>query len=364
MLFDAGLTKDIDAIAADAARLEVEGFDGSWIGETRHDPFMQVLEGCRATSSLQVGTAVAIALARSPMTVANSAYDLAAYSRGRFVLGLGSQVKPHIERRFAMPWSSPAARMRDFVLALRAIWEAWHDEVPLDFRGEFYTHTLMTPFFTPPRHGWGPPPVFLAGVGTLMSEVAGEVADGFFVHAFSTPRYIAEVTLPALVRGHERSGRALDGLVVAGPVFACVGRDESELASAIAGTKAQIAFYASTPDYRAVLDLHGWGDAQPELTRLSKAGRWRDMADVIDGEMLHAFAVVGEPETVGREVIARFAPLMNRVSFYAPYEHDPSIWPDVLRSARAASDEATASRAAANRVTAGRADHAHTNGEI
>jgi probable F420-dependent oxidoreductase len=298
---------------------------------------MQVMEAGRATSTLQLGTAVAIAFARNPMTVANSAYDLAAFTRGRFVLGLGSQVKAHIERRFAMPWSSPAARMRDFVLALRAIWTAWSDGTQLDFHGQFYTHTLMTPFFAPPAHQWGAPPVYLAGVGPRMTEVAGEVADGFFVHAFSTPRYIAEVTVPALMCGRQRIGRDdLEGFTLAGPVFACVGRDEAELASAIVGTKAQIAFYASTPGYRPVLDLHGWGDAQHELTRLSKAGRWLDMGAVVDDEMLHEFAVVGDPETVGRQIAGRYSNLMDRVSFYAPYPHDPSVWPDVLGAARTA----------------------------
>jgi probable F420-dependent oxidoreductase len=337
MLFDAALSKVIDAIATDATRVQAEGFDGGWVGETRHDPFMQVMEAGRATSTLQLGTAVAIAFARNPMTVANSAYDLAAFTSGRFVLGLGSQVKAHIERRFAMPWSSPAARMRDFVLALRAIWTAWSDGTQLDFHGQFYTHTLMTPFFAPPAHQWGAPPVFLAGVGPRMTEVAGEVADGFFVHAFSTPRYIAEVTVPALMCGRQRIGRDdLEGFSLAGPVFACVGRDDAELAAAIVGTRAQIAFYASTPGYRSVLDLHGWGDAQHELTRLSKAGRWLDMGAVVDDEMLHAFAVVGDPETVGRQIATRYSNLMDRVSFYAPYPHDPSVWPDVLAAARAA----------------------------
>jgi len=343
MLFDSALTKIIDEIASDAARVQAEGFDGGWVGETRHDPFMQVMEAGRATSTLQLGTAVAIAFARNPMTVANSAYDLAAYTRGRFVLGLGSQVKPHIERRFAMPWSNPAERMRDFVLALRAIWTSWSDDTQLDHRGRFYTHTLMTPFFAPPAHEWGPPPVYLAGVGPRMTEVAGEVADGFFVHAFSTPRYITDVTIPALMGGRSRIGRDdLEEFTIAGPVFACVGRDDAELESAITGTKARIAFYASTPGYRSVLDLHGWGGVQEELTRLSKAGRWLEMGAAVDDEMLHAFAVVGDPATVGRQIVERYSGLMDRVSFYAPYPHDASVWPEVLAAARASDRTRTA----------------------
>lgn len=341
MLFDAGLTKDFAETGVHAARLESEGFDGAWIGETRHDPFMQMLEAARPTATMTVGTAVAIAFARSPMTVANSAHDLAAYSQGRFVLGLGSQVRPHIERRFAMPWSSPAARMREFVLAMRAIWRSWQDGERLDFRGDFYSHTLMTPFFAPPAHEWGVPPVYLAGVGPMMTEVAGEVADGFFVHAFTTPRYLREVTLPALGRGRQRRDGAIasdkgafEGLHIAGPVFACVGRNDAELAVAISGTKAQIAFYASTQAYRGVLELHGWGDLQPELTGLSKQGRWTDMADAIDDSMLHTFAVVGDPETVGTGIAERFGQMMTRAMFYAPYDHDPRIWTEVLNAAR------------------------------
>ena len=176
--------------------------------------------------------------------------------------------------------------MREFVLALKAIWAAWQDGTKLDFRGDFYTHTLMTPFFSPPAHEYGPPPVFLAGVGELMTEVAGEVADGFFVHPFGTTRYFDEVTRPALERGRAKAGRALDGFDICGPSFVTVGRNEAEMAAAVKGTKDQIAFYASTPAYRGVLDLHGWGDLQPELTRLSKEGRWSDMGELITDEML------------------------------------------------------------------------------
>ena len=218
------------------------------------------------------------------MTLANTAFDLARYSQGRFVLGLGSQVKPHIERRFSMPWSHPAARMREFVAALRAIWASWQDGEKLDFRGDFYTHTLMTPFFSPSAHEWGAPPVYLAGVGKLMTEVAGEVCDGFFFHGFTTPSYLQRghaagvVARPGEGRAHRSRKAALDGFAIAGPAFTCVGRTEDELAAAIRGAKEQIAFYASTPAYRGVLEHHGWGDLQPELTRMSKEGKWKEMA--------------------------------------------------------------------------------------
>jgi probable F420-dependent oxidoreductase len=328
ILIDATLTKSIADTKSAARGIETAGYDGLWVGETKHEPFLQLLHASDATEHITVGTAIAIAFARTPMTLANAAYDLAQYSRGRFVLGLGSQVKPHIERRFSMPWSHPAPRMRELVLALRAIWATWQDDVPLDFRGDFYTHTLMTPFFSPEPHEFGPPPVFVAGVGERMTQVAGEVADGFFFHPFTTDRYLHEVTLPALRRG--RGADDLTGFTLAGPVFTCTGRDDAELAVAIKGTKDQIAFYASTPAYRPVLDLHGWGDLQPELTRLSKAGRWSEMGYAIDDELLHAFAVVGEPAAVGKGLRERWGDTAARVTLYATYPADPAMWPEVI----------------------------------
>lgn len=327
---------DLVTAAEGARRCEAEGYDGIWTGETKHDPFMAALLGAQATSRVTVGTAVAIAFARSPMTTANSAYDLAQLSGGRFVLGLGTQVKPHIERRFSMPWSDPAARMREYVVALGAIWSSWHDGTKLDFAGDYYTHTLMTPFFAPERHGFGPPPVFLAGVGALMTAVAGEVCDGFHFHPFTTVDYLRDVTVPALRRGRARGGHdSLDGFDIAGPAFACIGRDEEELHRAIKGTKQQIAFYASTPTYRPVLDHHGWGDLQPELTRLTKEGRWAELGDAIGDEVLHAFAAVGDPEQVARQLRDRWLHLATRISLYTPYQVDPAIWPEVLDRLRA-----------------------------
>ncbi len=336
MLVDSTLTKRITETKGAAAAIEATGYDGLWVGETKHEPFLQLLHAADATERITIGTAIAIAFARTPMTLASAAYDLAQYSSGRFVLGLGSQVKPHIERRFSMPWSHPAPRMRELVLALRAIWASWHDGEKLDFRGDFYTHTLMTPFFAPDRHDFGPPPVYLAGVGRLMTEVAGEVCDGFFFHPLTTEQYLRDVTVPALERGRAKAGKAgLDGFTLAGPAFTCTGRNEAELAAAVKGTKDQIAFYASTPAYRPVLELHGWGDLQPELTRLSKEGRWSEMGDAVDDELLNAFAVVGEPAEVGRRLRERWGPVATRISLYATYKADRAVWPvvvDALRS--------------------------------
>ncbi|HMD25634.1 MAG TPA: LLM class F420-dependent oxidoreductase [Streptosporangiaceae bacterium] len=330
MKIDKGLSKDILRTEQDAKEIEESGYDGLWVGETKHDPFMQCLLAARATSRVNVVTSVAIAFARTPMLLANLGFDLALYSQGRFILGLGSQVKPHIERRFSMPWSRPAARMRELLLATRAIWDAWQNDSKLIFQGDFYTHTLMSPFFSPAPHAYGPPPIYLAGVNELMTEVAGETCDGFFVHAFSTRRYLDEVTLPALRRGREKAGLTLDGFNIAGTAFCAVGRDEKELATACKGVKDQIAFYASTPAYRRVLELHGWEDLQPELTRMTKEGRWPEIGDLITDDILRAFSVVGSPEEVGKALRDKFGDVLTRITCYAPHEPDLAIWPAVL----------------------------------
>lgn len=330
MLID-GTIGGFDDVRTTAAAGEAAGYAGLWTGETMHDPFLQIVQAAEVTDRVTLGTSIAIAFGRTPMTFAITSYDLARYARGRFVLGLGSQVKPHIERRFSMPWSHPAARMHEFVRALRAIWACWQDGTKLDFQGDFYTHTLMTPFFSPPAHEWGPPPVYLAGVGPRMTEVAGEVCDGFFFHGFTTPSYLREVTLPALTRGRVAGGHAqteegaLEGFDIAGPAFTCVADTEQELAEAIRGAKQQIAFYASTPAYRGVLDHHGWGDLQPELTRMSKEGRWQEMGDLIDDDMVRTFAAVGDVPTVARELRERWDGVATRLSFYAPYKFDAAL---------------------------------------
>lgn len=337
MLFDAmSFATDLTTASDGAARCEADGYDAIWTGETTHDPFLASLLGALATQRVTVGTAVAIAFARSPMTVANSAYDLAQLSEGRFVLGLGTQVKPHITKRFSMPWSDPAARMREYVLALRAIWSCWQDGTKLEFRGDYYTHTLMTPFFAPAAHEFGPPPVFVAGVGSMMTRVAGEVCDGFHFHPFTTSDYLREVTVPALLDGRRAGGhKSLDGFAVAGPAFACVGRNEAELTAAIAGTKRQLAFYGSTEAYRAVLEHHGWGDLQGDLNRLTKQGCWDEMAGLIDDDVLHAFAPVGDVDTVARGLLERWGGVADRISPYTAYESDPSLRVELLTALRA-----------------------------
>ncbi|MGH9187102.1 MAG: LLM class F420-dependent oxidoreductase [Acidimicrobiales bacterium] len=325
-----------DRVAAHARRAEGAGYDGIWSAETGHDPFLPLLVAAGATEHLELGTGIAVAFARNPMNMAMLANDVQLVSKGRFLLGLGSQIQPHITKRFSMPWSHPAPRMREYILAMRAIWSSWHDASKLEFRGDFYTHTLMTPFFNPGPNAYGPPRVLLAGVGKSMTAVAGEVADGFLCHAFTTERYLREVTLPALRRGRAKVGKTMEGFELSGPSFIVTGNDENDMANAAMGTKQQIAFYGSTPAYRGVLELHGWGDLQDELNRLSKQGRWKEMGDVIDDDVLHTFAVVAEPEQIADELVKRYGGLVDRVSFYAPYQSDPERWAKVLAAIKAA----------------------------
>lgn len=322
--------------AAAAREAEEIGYDGIWSVETSHDPFFPLLLAAGGTSTIELGTGIAVAFARSPMVMAQIANDLQAASQGRFVLGLGSQIKPHITKRFSMPWSDkPAAQMREFVQAMRAIWECWHQQSPLDFRGDFYTHTLMTPFFDPGPNPHGVPKVMLAGVGPHMTQVAGEVCDGFLCHAFTTEPYFRGVTLPALERGLAKAGRSRDDFEISGPAFVVTGTTEEEMAASKAGVKGQIAFYGSTPAYRGVLELHGWGDLQTELNALSKQGRWVEMGELIDDEVLDAFAVVAEPEHIAAGWKARWGGLVDRLSFYAPYAADPERWHRILADFKA-----------------------------
>jgi len=253
------------------------------------------------------------------------------------VLGLGTQIKAHVERRFSMPWTAPAARMREFIGALHAIWNAWQHSAPLRFQGEHYRHTLMTPMFSPPAHEWGPPPVYLAAVGPLMTRLAGEVADGLLVHGFTTERYLRERTLPALQEGLAQAGRGRDQVAVTLPGLVVSGRTEEEMAAAAAAVKETIAFYGSTPAYRPVLELHGWealADALHALSVSRREDKWTAMRDLVDDEVLRTFAVVGSPEEVGPAVRGRFDGLVDRFSVYASYPAPLDLWDPLAEAFR------------------------------
>jgi probable F420-dependent oxidoreductase len=328
---------DLTTVGAEAQRAELIGFAAAWSAEINHDPFLPIALAAEHTEHIELGTGVAVAFARSPLSVATTAWDLQRVSDGRFVLGLGSQVKAHIERRFGMPWSNPARRMREYILAVRAIWDAWQHRTPLAFQGEFYRHDLMPPAFVPGEPlGTDVPRVVLAAVGERMCEVAGECADGVFIHPFSSPRYLREFTVPALDRGRTRSDR--QAFTLHGAPLLATGIDPASLETAVVAVRRQIAFYASTPSYRGVFALHGWGDLADELQRLSRSGQpdsWERMGHLITDEILDEFAIVAPVAEVADRLHERFGDVLDRVQLYAPYDHDPMIWQRVIRDARA-----------------------------
>jgi probable F420-dependent oxidoreductase len=314
--------------------MEAAGYDGLYTFEGPHDPFLPLVLAAEATEAIELMTAVAIAFARNPMTVAVQANDLQLLSGGRFHLGLGSQIKAHVERRFSMPWAAPAERMRELVLAVRAIWATWNDRVPLRFEGAHFTHTLMTPFFDPGPNPFGPPPIWLGGVGPRMTEVAGEVADGFLVHPFCTSRSLHEVTLPALERGRARGSLTATPVMLSLPVMVATGSTDADLEAAKTAVRGQIAFYASTPAYRVVLDVHGWGELQPRLRDRTQAGDWAGMAALVPDELLDAVAIVARPDDVADAIRTRFGTVLDRVALNAPYALDPDIRSVIASSLR------------------------------
>ena len=305
------LTQNLTNIAEEARQLEQQGADIGGTLEVGHDPMMQLAIAATATERMKLMTSITVAFGRSPMTLALTSHDVNSLSRGRLILGIGSQIKPHIEKRYSMPWSKPAARMREYVLALKAIWACWYEGVPLDFRGEFYTHTLMTPMFTPTDCDYGAPPVFVAAVGPLMTENAAEVADGILLHTFTTEEYIRTVTLPAIEAGLAKSGRSRSDLQIAGAPFFVTGKTEAEFNQVRLAAQNQIAFYASTPAYRGVLESVGYGELQPELTRLSKAGQWAEMGQRIDDTLLNKLALVGEPAEISAQLSERYGNIFD-----------------------------------------------------
>ena len=321
----------------EARRLEAAGYDGAWTAEVSHDPFLPLAVAAGATSRISLGTSIAVAFARSPMTTAYVANDLQAASGGRFILGLGSQIKAHITRRFSMPWGGPAAQMREYISALRAIWASWNEGRPLDVRGEYYQHTLMTAMFRPGANPYGPPRVFLAAVGAAMTRVAGEVADGLVVHGFTTERYLREVTLPALAEGAARAGRPRNEIEVTCPGFVVLDDNGVGVAARVTAVRRQIAFYGSTPAYRPVLALHGWGELADRLHALSVTsdeGRWAAMGDLIDDEVLSAFAVIGRPQDAGAELKRRYGDVADRVTLPSAAGLPPDQVRDLLAALR------------------------------
>lgn len=325
MKIDAGIGSDLGRSGQEARRLEEIGYDGVKVAELNHDPFLPLTIAAEHTDKIELLTSVAVALSRNPMTMANLAHDLNAFSGGRFVLGLGSQVQPHIVKRFSMPWYKPARQMREFIEAMHAIFDCWYDGERLDFRGEYYQHTLMPATFTPTNTEFGRPRIFLSATGPLMTRVAAEVADGLIMHPFSTEKYIREVTLPAVEEGLANSARSRQDFEIDYAPMIVSGTNEDELNRAREAVRGRIAFYGSTPAYRRVLDMHGWGDLQGELNMMSKRRQSDEMAALVDDEIVNTFAVVGEPETVIDEMLERFGSIVDRTGFNVPSLADSKL---------------------------------------
>jgi probable F420-dependent oxidoreductase len=309
-----------------APRIEELGYDSLWTAETQHDPFISLALAGPRTRRLTLGTGVAVALARNPMNLAMLANDLHLVTDGRFAMGLGSQIKAHITRRFSMPWDHPAARMREYILAVRAIWHSFATGERLRFRGEFYRHTLLVPYFDPGPNPYGNPPIYLASVGPLMTEVAGEVADGLVMHSVSTREHYQQVTLPAVQRGRAKAGKPVDGFAVLASPIVAFGTTEEELRVAVAQAKQEIAYYTSTPSYAHLLELHGLHGLKDELHRLMAEGRFDEMADAVDDTALRTFASVGEPAEAARQVWQRYGDVATHLTCHAGERMDPASW--------------------------------------
>ncbi|MDX1448791.1 MAG: TIGR03617 family F420-dependent LLM class oxidoreductase [Acidimicrobiia bacterium] len=303
------------AVADEARRISEIGYDGFFTAETAHDPFIPLAMASVAAPRLTLGTAIAVAFPRSPMVTAQVAWDLARLSDGRFILGLGTQVKPHIVRRFGMEWTTATARMRDYIDALRAIWESFQTGSALRFESDEYRLSLITPFFNPGPIDHPEVPVAIAGVGPGLSHLAGERCQGFHVHPFHTVKYLDEVVIPNVAAGAESTGRDPGDVELISTVFVITGRDEAEMAKAMAAAKQQISFYASTPSYRVVLETHGW-DFGDELNRMSRRGEWDRMADVVPDEVVSTIGVVAEPDRVGEAIKERYQGRIGRIGYY------------------------------------------------
>lgn len=325
-------TDDLAAARHIYPALEEIGYDRAFSFEAKHDPFIPLAVAAEHTSRIQLGTAVAIAFARTPMTLANVGWDLHTVTGGRFTLGLGSQIRPHIEQRFSMPWSRPAARMREMVLAIRAIWDTWTDDAPLDFDGEFYTHTRMAPAFDPGPNPYGRPRIMVGGVGPAMTAVAGEVADGLLVHPVNTRRSLLEMTLPAVASGAAKAGRDLTEIEVICVTIVVTGRDEEQLSRSREAVRKQLAFYATTPAYEAVFDLHGYDGLRTEAARLARDDRWDEMANLIDDELIDTIAVVGEPHEIAGKLRSRLAGISDSVSLVNNRAPDPAHFAEVVQA--------------------------------
>ncbi len=309
--------KDIPTLTQAADEM---GFDGIWVSETAHDAFLPLVLAAEHSQRALLGTSIAVAFPRSPATLAYIAWDLAHYSQGRFVMGLGPQVKGHNERRFGVKWERPAAKMREIILAMRAFWDCWQNGTKLNFRGEFYKLTLMSPFFNPGPHNYPHIPIYIAGVNKLMCQLAGELCDGLHIHPMHTKRYLEDFALPHVEAGMQKSDRKREDIQLASTVFV-VPTDDAEKAKEYEfGARQQLSFYASTPPYKVVMDIEGWGDTAEQLSFLATRGRWDEMPALITDEMMDTFVIYGTWAEIPAKIKTKYAgALLDRVSYYFPF---------------------------------------------
>lgn len=315
---------DLDQAGPLARAVEDFGFDGLWVAEAAHNPFLPLAHAALATERIALGTAIAVAFPRSPMIMAQTAWDLAAVSRGRFILGLGTQIKPHITKRFSSRWGKPATQLREYIEALRAIWHSFQTGADLRYEGEYYRFSLLPPAFAPPAMPYNRIPIYIAGVNQGLAKLAGEQCDGFHVHSFHTPRYLREALLPAFQAGRTASGRR-DRLTLSCAVFVVSGIYDDSIEASKQLTKSQIAFYASTPSYSKVLELHGWTDLIPRLNALLRRNRWTEMHKLISDDMLAEFAVIAPPDELPYALRERYDGLLDRAGFYFPFEPEDDL---------------------------------------
>lgn len=325
---------DLNEVPAAARKAEELGFDGIWTQDTQHNPLFPLVLAAEHTERLALGTAILVAFARSPMDVAYQAWDLAQMSRGRLILGLGTQVKPHIERRFSMPWDAPVPKLREYVHALHAIWHSWQTGEKLNFRGDYYTFTLMSPFFNPGPIDYPDIPIYLAGVNEGLCRLAGELADGFHLHPYHSVKYVEERVFPWIEAGATSQGRSLDDVAITTTVFVVTGDTEADIEAATPAVRQQIAFYASTPTYRTIMEVHGWDDVAEELSKLARRQKWEQMGGLITDEMLHAFAVVAPRDELATAVRARYDGILDRVTYYSEFlpDVDDEFWRQTVQT--------------------------------
>jgi len=320
MKIDTGLLiHDLERMPAIAKAADDLGFDGLWTFETANDPFLPLALAAEHSQRLAIGTSIAVAFVRSPTILAHIGWDLARFSKGRFILGLGTQVKGHNERRFSVKWEKPVTRMREVILAIRAVWDAWRNKTRLNFKGEFFQLTLMTPFFSPTPHEYSEIPIYVAGVNRRMCQLAGELCEGFHVHPLKSRRYLQEVIVPNIETGLARGGRHRTDIELSSSMFVIPTDDSDKAAVYEAEVRQQISFYASTPPYRPVFELHGWGDVAAQLSALAARGKWQDMPLLINDEMLETFSLRGRWAELPQMVLAEYAGLLDRVNYYFPF---------------------------------------------